>query len=103
MNLPHVFAKGSVTAGDLGYPIAVRQGTCWLADDPLVSARPDLFSENCLYAVGRDRSWSGETPQCLTVPPEDDYLPGDISGAAMTARVRARSKAEQSRPRAGTG
>lgn len=93
MNLPHVFAKGDATPGDLGYPVTVRQGSCWFADDPLVLARPDLFTGDCRFAVGRDQSWSGETPACMLVPPDEEPLPGDGSGAAVTARVRSRSQA----------
>lgn len=96
MNLPHVFAKATVITHDLGYQIRVAGGTCWLADDPLVKARPDLFSEDCRYAVGRDSSWSGEPPACMAVPPEDEF-----SSVAMTAGVRAKSRAE--RARAGNG
>lgn len=90
MNLPHVFARGAATVSDLGYPVTVRQGTCWLADDPLVTARPDLFTEDCRYALGRDQSWSGGPPACMLVPPDDE---NDGSSAATTRAVRAKSRA----------
>ncbi len=72
MNLPHVFAKATVSTSDLGYQITVAGGTCWFADDPLVLARPDLFTEDCRYAVGRDQSWSGEPPEVMRIPPDDE-------------------------------
>jgi hypothetical protein len=72
VNFPHVFAKASVVVSELGYPFALRQGTTWFADDPLVKLRPDLFSEDCRYAVGRDQSWTGDPPECMLVPPDDE-------------------------------
>lgn len=92
MNLPHVFAKATVSVTDLGYLVAVQGGSHWLASDPLVAARPDLFTEDCRFGL----SWTGEPPACLAVPPEDE-LANDDSSAAMTSKVRARSQAERSR------
>ncbi len=90
MNLPHVFAKATVSTADLGYPYIVHGGAHYLADDPIVTARPDLFTTDCRYGL----AWSGsQPPQCLTVPPDPD----DESGEAMTARVRSRSQAERAR------
>lgn len=68
MILDHVFAKCTAVASDLGYAIAVEGGSHWLADDPLVLARPDLFTQDCRYGL----SFSGEPPECLSVPPEDE-------------------------------
>jgi len=74
VNFPHVFAKASVVVSELGYPFGLKQGTCWFADDPLVKLRPDLFTEDCRYAVGRDQSWTGDPPECMMVPPDDEPL-----------------------------
>lgn len=91
MNLPHVFAKSTANVGDLGYPITVQGGSHWLADDPLVIAHPDLFTADCRYGL----AWSGEPPECLSLPPDADDPPlaDDESSAAMTSRVRSRSQA----------
>jgi hypothetical protein len=90
MDLDHVFAKATASADDLGYPVSVQGGSCWFADDPLVLARPDLFTTDCRYAIGRDHSWSGDPPAIMAVPPgEEDPV--------MTAKVRARSQAERAR------
>jgi hypothetical protein len=89
VNLEHVFAKQTAVANDLGYPVNVQGGSHWLATDPLVAARPDLFTRDCRYGL----SWSGDAPECLSVPPDDD------SAAAMTSRARARSHAARSSAR----
>ena len=68
MNLPHVFAKATTVANDLGFPFTVQGGTHWLADDPLVTARPDLFTVDCRYGL----SFSGEPPEVLRLPPDED-------------------------------
>lgn len=39
-----------------GYPVVVRLGTHWSADDAVVRARPDLFSEDPRHGI------SGRTP-----------------------------------------
>lgn len=90
MNLPHVFAKSTAVLNDLGYPVTVQGGSHWLADDPLVVAHPDLFTTDCRYGL----AWSGDPPECLSVPPDAaDPLADDESSAAMTSRVRGRSAA----------
>ena len=95
MNLSHVFAKTTAVASDLGSPMTVQAGSHWLADDPLVRARPDLFTPDCRYGL----AYSGEPPECLSVPPDDGDpdLRDDESSAAMTSRVRARSQAARAR------
>lgn len=73
MKLDHVFAKGTVSLiGPAGVPVGVQGGSCWLADDALVKAHPEAFSEDCRYALGRDQSWSGEPPAVMSVPPDDE-------------------------------
>jgi hypothetical protein len=92
VNLDHVFATATAVVNELGYPVTVQGGSHWLAGDPLVLARPELFSPDCRYGL----SWgSVEPPACLSVPPgeDDPSLAGDDSGAAMTSRVRSRSQA----------
>jgi hypothetical protein len=82
VNLPHVFAKGTGSLLLGGAPVSVPGGSHWLADDPLVLAHPDAFTEDCRYGL----AWSGEVPAVLSVPPgEEDPV--------MTERVRARSQA----------
>lgn len=95
MILDHVFAKSTAVVNDLGSPVTIQGGSHWLASDPLVVARPDLFTRDCRYGL----AWSGEPPECLTIPPDGDDPPleNDESGAAMTSRVRSRSQAERSR------
>lgn len=84
MNLDHVFAKVTASVNDLGSPVLVQGGTHWLADDPLVVARPDLFTPDCRYGL----AWSGDPPGCLSVPPAEE-------DPVMTAKVRARSQADR--------
>jgi hypothetical protein len=88
-----VFAKVTTVANDLGSPVTVQGGSHWLADDPLVVARPDLFTADCRYGL----AWSGEPPACLMVPPdaEDPSLADDGSSAAMTSRVPSCSQASR--------
>lgn len=94
MNLEHVFAKATTQVTDLGYPVTVAGGTHWLADDPLVAARPDLFTRDCRYGL----SYSGDPPEVMSVPPDEDdpALADDESSAAMTSRARSRSQAARS-------
>jgi hypothetical protein len=68
VNLEHVFAKATVQTMELGYPFRVTAGSHWLADDPVVRARPDLFTTDCRYGL----AYSGDPPECLSVPPEDE-------------------------------
>lgn len=68
MNLPHVFAKATAVTHDLGYQHVVRGGAHYLADDPLVKLRPDLFTEDCRYGL----MFTGDAPECLLIPPEDE-------------------------------
>jgi hypothetical protein len=90
VNLDHVFANAAASLVFNGSPVTVQGGSCWLADDPLVLAHPEVFTVDCRYAIGRDMSWSGEPPACMSVPPgEEDPV--------MTEKVRARSQAERSR------
>ena len=83
MNLEHVFAKATVQTMELGFPFRVTAGSHWLADDPLVLARPDLFTTDCRYGL----SWSGQPPHCLTIPPDDEP---EVRGRPRAARVAAR-------------
>ena len=84
-----MFAKANAVVAELGYPVTVANGSHWLADDDLVLARPDLFTTDCRYGL----AYSGDPPQCLSVPPDEDdpSLADDSSAAAMTSRVRSRS------------
>lgn len=97
MNLAHVFAKATTVATDVGYPVTVQGGSHWLADDPLVLARPDLFTQDCRYGL----VYSGEPPECMSVPPgeTDPALADDESSGAMTSRVRSRSQGARSQAR----
>ncbi|MBO0813553.1 MAG: hypothetical protein J2P30_00130 [Actinobacteria bacterium] len=91
MNLPHVFAKTTSVVTDMGYPVTVQTGSHWLADDPLVKAHPDLFTEDCRYGL----AWSADPPACLATPPDAGGSPlaSDESSATMASRARARSTA----------
>jgi hypothetical protein len=73
VNLEHVFAKATTVVDNLGYPVTVAGGSHWLADDPLVAERPDLFTKDCRYGL----AYSGDPPECLSIPPEgeDQELP----------------------------
>jgi hypothetical protein len=42
-----VYAKGTFTSG----PYMVRAGTHWPAEDPVVKAHPDAFSEDPRYGL----------------------------------------------------
>lgn len=88
MNLDHVFAKTTTVVGDGGHPTRIQAGSHWLADDAVVRAHPDLFTEDCRYGL----AFSGEPPGCLAIPP-------GVEDPVMTEKVRARSRAEQARPR----
>lgn len=86
MNLEHVFAKSAgVVQMPGGYPVTVAGGSHWLADDPVVLHRPDLFTADCRYGL----SWSGEPPHCLTIPPDDDDEPA-VRGRPRAARAASR-------------
>lgn len=45
MATKYVYAKASATAGRDGHISRVTKGEVWRADDPLVLANPDLFSD----------------------------------------------------------
>lgn len=47
MNHPIVFALATCTTADpaTGLLVRLNEGEAWAADDPFVTARPDLFSE----------------------------------------------------------
>jgi len=62
MNLPHVFANTTAVLTESGFPFTVHMGSHWLADDPLVRAHPELFTEDCRYGL----QWSGQEPECVT-------------------------------------
>ena len=84
MNLPHVFAKGTVSLlGADGAPVGVPGGSHWLADDPLVLRHPEAFTEDCRYGL----AYSGEPPAVLSIPP-------GAEDPEMTAKVRSRSRAK---------
>lgn len=68
MNIPHVFTNQTAVAGDLGHPIHVQMGSHWPADDPLVRARPDLFTTDCRFGL----SWAGDPPAFMSLPPDAD-------------------------------
>lgn len=100
MSLPHVFAKTTATVTDLGYPVTVHAGSCWLAGDALVAARPDLFTEDCRYAIGAQRcgcGWTGDTPEVMNLPGDAGILAAgdEFSSAAMTRGTRAKSRTER--------
>jgi hypothetical protein len=88
VNLPHVFAKTTMVASDLGVPIHVQMGSHWLADDPLVKARPDLFTADCRFGL----TWAGEPPHVMTLPPDVDV---DDEGEPV---VRGHRRAPAGRP-----
>ena len=88
MKLDHVFAKGTVSliSAD-GAPVGVPAGSHWLADDPIVTAHPEAFTEDCRYGL----AYSGEPPAVLSIPP-------GVEDPEMTAKVRSRSRAEGGTP-----
>jgi hypothetical protein len=68
VNIPHVFAKANGVAGvDFGDRF-IPGGSHWPADDPLVVARPDLFTADCRYGL----MFSGDPPEYMSVPPDED-------------------------------
>lgn len=93
MDLPHVFAKTTASVPmPGGYAVPVQGGTHWLADDPVVQARPDLFTADCRYGL----AWSGDPPECLSVPPDEDDPPLADDGSPAASRARSRSRAARS-------
>ena len=83
MNLPHVFAKATTSTADLGYPYVVHAGAHYLADDPIVAARPDLFTLDCRFGL----AYSGKPPECLASPPEDEPAAGRRGRPRVAAEV----------------
>ena len=87
MNLPHVFAKSTAVVNDSGAPVPVQMGSHWLADDPLVKARPDLFTTDCRFGL----AWSGEPPHVMSIPPDegdDEDEPAIVRGHRRQAATR---------------
>jgi hypothetical protein len=80
-----VFAKATSDTRELGYPYIVRAGAHYLADDPIVAARPDLFTTDCRY--GLTYSNPAEPPACLSVPPDEDEQPAPRRGRPRAQAV----------------
>jgi hypothetical protein len=89
MDIRHVFAKANAVAGVEFADRFIPGGSHWPADDPIVLARPELFTEDCRYGL----MYSGDPPPYMNVPPEEEQLRIDQSSASMTARTRAKSRA----------
>ena len=64
----YVFAATSVSVRVPGqtYPVPVRRGEVWFAEDPFVKAYPDLFSEH----PPRARGTEPEVEQASAAPGE---------------------------------
>jgi hypothetical protein len=71
VDIAHVFAKANAVVTDTGFPVTVQGGTHWPADDPLVLARPDLFTADCRYGL----MYSGDPPAYMNQPPDDEEPP----------------------------
>lgn len=52
-----------------GFPMGVRQGTHWRADDPLVLSHPDLFSEDPRYGMSYSQAQVEEPVEQMTAAP----------------------------------
>jgi hypothetical protein len=87
VNLEHVFAKATVQTMELGFPFKVTAGSHWLAGDPLVQLRPDLFTQDCRYGL----SYSGDQPECLRLPPDAD----EPEPTGLPPRPRSRATASR--------
>ena len=62
-----VFAKSSMVTGTPdGYTVRLTKGDAWLVSDPLVEAKPELFSSVPPTVHRRPR----RNPQQLNEPPE---------------------------------
>lgn len=64
----YVFASASVSVRVPGetYPVPVRRGEVWYAEDPFVKAHPDLFSDDPPRARGSEP----EVEQATAAPGE---------------------------------
>jgi hypothetical protein len=68
VDVPHVFAKANAIAGPEYGDRMVPGGSHWPADDPLVLARPELFTADCRYGL----MFSGDAPDYMNVPPDEE-------------------------------
>lgn len=67
MTIRAVFAKETVSLLTAqGFPIVVRKGEHWPADDPVVQANPDLFTDDPRYGL----SFSTPPPEMAEAPVE---------------------------------
>jgi hypothetical protein len=70
MNPNYVYAHcDNVSTRVNGLPITIRRGECRYADDPVVLAHPDLFTDQPLL-VTRFPGWEPDVEQATAAPGE---------------------------------
>ena len=73
MKIVYATADASVTDPSSGAPGMIRKGTHWSADDPVVKAHPDLFSEDPRWGLAysvEPEGWDAPVEQATAAPGE---------------------------------
>ena len=73
MRVVFAVADASVTDPSSGAPGMIRKGTHWSADDPVVKAHPDLFSDDPRWGMAysiEPEGWNDPVEQATAAPGE---------------------------------